>query len=91
MDGFDFSTGRIFEAYNMNKTAYRLSGVVMIASIIGMITSTYTAYHIQKSTCDRSKDSRLESAYTWSWCTAVLCALIMVGTVGGWGYTTFKK
>lgn len=73
-----------------NKSMMIGSAVVLAGAFAAMVTSAYTADHIQKSSCDRKKDAKLENAYKWSWSTAVICGLISAGTAGSMAYVVLK-
>lgn len=64
---------------------------ILIVAFAGMVTSAYTADHIKRSNCDLSKDSNLNSAYTWAWSTAVLTGLLTAGMAGIIVWTALKK
>ena len=54
--------------------------LVLLMSFAGMVTSAYTADHINRSSCDKSKDEKLGSAYKWATTTAVLSGLAVLAT-----------
>ena len=65
-----------------NRAMVISTAVVAILAFAGMVTSAYTADHINHSSCDRSKDARLQSAYKWSWVAAVISGITTVGMIG---------
>lgn len=73
------------------KTLAIASTVVMLASFAGMVTSAYTADHIKRSSCDMSKDDKLQKAYKWAWSSAVLAAGVTVAAGVVFAATALKK
>lgn len=74
-----------------NRTMVISTAVVGILAFAAMITSAYTADHINHSSCDRTKDKSLASAYQWSWGTAVITGFTAAGMVGILVYTAIKE
>jgi hypothetical protein len=73
------------------KTLAVASTVVLLASFAGMVTSSYTADHIKRSSCDMTKDEKLQKAYTWAWSSAVLAAGVTVAAGVVFAATVLKK
>lgn len=64
-----------------NRAMVISTAVVGVLAFAAMVTSAYTADHINHSSCDKSKDPALASAYKWAWVTAVIAGLTTAGMV----------
>lgn len=78
-------------AVKSEKTLIMTSAAVMLASLGGVITHSYTADHIKRSSCDMSNDKKLQDAYKWAWSSALISTGVMVATGLIVGVVIFKK
>ena len=63
--------------------------VGFVASFAAMVSSAYCADHIRRSSC--SGDEYIGQAYTWSWMSAVMEALVAIGTASTIVYLMMRK
>ena len=64
--------------------------VGFVASFLAMVSSSYSASRIGCS-ASLTGDVNVQSAYRWSWVSAVFEAVLMVGTAGGIIYLILRK
>lgn len=64
-----------------NRVMVVSTAIVAILGFAAMVSAAYSADHINRSSCDRSKDENLKNAYKWSWVTAVIAGITTAGMV----------
>ena len=76
-----------------NRSTLSFLAVVFVAAFVGMVVSSYCANHIEKSKCwsSGSVDDDLRTAYKWSWTSATLEGLIVLGTIIGMVWVVGKS
>lgn len=78
----DAEIARLAGKWKGNKTMLITTGVVLAGGFIAMVSSAYTADHIQKSKCDMKTDGNLMNAYKWSLGTAVASGAVTAISIG---------
>lgn len=78
----DARIARITGIVKGNKTMMIATGAVLVGGFIAMVTSAYTADHIQRSKCDMKTDPNLSNAYKWSLGTAVAGGVVTAISLG---------
>ena len=69
--------------HKSNRAMVVSTAVVAALAFACMVTSAYTADHIQRSSCYKtvSESDSLKHAYKWSWVTAVIGGVTAAGMV----------
>jgi hypothetical protein len=78
----DAGLSHITQKIKGNKTMMLATGAVLAAGFLTMVTSAYSADHIQKSKCEMKTDQNLTNAYKWSLGTAVAGGVVTAIALG---------